>query len=443
MSNSKIAGLFATVVVVAAACGGGGGATTKPSTAASSAAASQAATSAAPSAGGSVAASAAAGSGSTGCNVAVSWNNFQQPRWAAHDEPAIKATIEAGGGTYQSADANLVEEQQATDIQTFIDKKVDVLIVLAQNTTTILPSIKAATDAGIPVIAYDRLIEDPGVLYITFDNILVGELEAKAILEKVPPGTADAPVNYVLIKGNAADPNASTFLPQGWDNAGLKAAVDAGTIKILNGPASGTGKWPDDYGTYTDQWKTEKAQSNMEAIIDKAVSDGTKIDAILAENDSTALGVVGALTAKSYGFPPLSGQDGDPANLNNVALGRQYVDVWKQANELGNAAGAAALSLCEGGDMASLTLKEGLINPDVAPKAGLTAQPFTTPGGKTVSSFILQPTPLTADNLQLAIDGGQITKDALCKGVEAASAPPACAGATSSGAPAPSGSTTP
>ena len=84
----------------------------------------------------------------------------------------------------------------------------------------------------------------------------------------------------------------------------------------------------------------------MEAIIDKAVADGTKIDAILAENDSTALGVVGALTAKNYGFPPLSGQDGDPANLNNVALGKQYVDVFKNANELGKLAGAAALKLC-------------------------------------------------------------------------------------------------
>ncbi len=164
----------------------------------------------------------------------------------------------------------------------------------------------------------------------------------------------------------------------------------------------------------------------MEAIIDKAVADGTKIDAILAENDSTALGVVGALTAKSYGYPPLSGQDGDVANLNNVALGKQYVDVWKNANELGKTAGAAALALCAGGTMASLKLPDGLIDPTVAPVAGLTAQPFTTPGGNTVSSFILQPTPLTADNLQLAVDGGQITKAELCKGVDAATAPAAC-----------------
>ena len=133
-----------------------------------------------------------------------------------------------------------------------------------------------------------------------------------------------------------------------------------------------------------------------------------------------------ALTAKSYGYPPLSGQDGDPANLNNVALGKQYVDVWKNANELGKAAGAAALALCAGTAMADLKLPDGLIDPTVAPTAGLAAQDFQTPGGTTVKSFILQPTPLTADNLQLVVDGNQISKADLCKGVDAATAPAAC-----------------
>ncbi len=364
--------------------------------------------------GGATASAGAAASGGTGsgkgCTVGVSWNNFQQPRWAAHDKPAIQQTVEAAGGTYIDADANLSNEQQATDIDTLISKGAKALIVLAQDTQAVLPSIAKAKAAGIPVIAYDRLIEDPSALYITFDNVGVGKAEADAILKKVPKG------NYVLITGDPGDPNASTFLPQGWDQAGLKDKVASGDIKLLNGPT----------GTATDAWKTEKAQSNMEAIIDKAVADGTKIDAILAENDSTALGVVGALTGKNYGYPPLSGQDGDTANLNNVAQGKQYVDVWKNANELGKTAGAAALALCAGGDMASLKLPDGLIDPTVAPAAGLTAQPFTTPGGKTVSSFILQPTPLTADNLQLAIDGKQITKEELCKGVDAAKAPPAC-----------------
>ena len=350
-------------------------------------------------------------SGATaGCTVGVSWNNFQQPRWAAHDEPNLKKTVEDGGGKYISADANLSAEQQLTDVDTLISQGAKVLILLAQDNKAILPALQKAKDAGVPVIAYDRLIEDASILYITFDNVLVGKAEAEAVLAKVPTG------NYVLIKGDPGDPNASTFLPQGWDEAGLKAKVDAGDITILNGPD----------GTFTDAWKTEKAQQNMEAIIDKAVADGTPIDAILAENDSTALGVVGALTAKSYGFPPLSGQDGDPANLNNVALGKQYVDVFKNANELGKTAGAAALELCKGTAMASLTLPSGLIDASVAPVAGLSAKPFTTPDGTSVQSFILQPTPLTAENLQVAIDAGQITKEDLCKGVDPATGPAAC-----------------
>ena len=374
----KVAVLVAAAAMVLAACGTG--ATTAPS------------------------------GGAADCTVGVSWNNFQQPRWAAHDEPNLKKTVEDAGGKYISADANLSAEQQLTDVDTLISQGADVLVLLAQDNKAILPALQKAKDAGVPVIAYDRLIEDASILYITFDNVLVGKAEAAAILEKVPTG------NYVLIKGDPGDPNASTFLPQGWDEAGLADKVASGDITILNGPD----------GTFTDAWKTEKAQQNMEAIIDKAVADGNTIDAILAENDSTALGVVGALTAKSYGFPPLSGQDGDPANLNNVALGKQYVDVFKNANELGKAAGAAALELCKGTAMASLTLPDGLLDTTVAPVAGLSAKPFTTPDGTSVQSFILQPTPLTADNLQVAIDAGQITKEDLCKGVEAATAPAAC-----------------
>jgi D-xylose transport system substrate-binding protein len=104
------------------------------------------------------------------------------------------------------------------------------------------------------------------------------------------------------------------------------------------------------------------------------------------------------------------------------------VDVFKNANELGKAAGAAALELCKGTAMAGLTLPDGLVAADVAPVAGLTATPFTTPDGTSVSSFILQPTPLTAENLQVAIDAGQISKEDLCKGVDAAAAeaPAAC-----------------
>ena len=363
MSNRRMLALSLSGVLALAACTSGGGG------------AAPSATGAAPSESAATSPSASA-SAAASCTVGVSWNNFQQPRWAATDQPNMKKTVEDGGGTFIEADANLSNERQLTDVDTLISQGANVLSLLAQDQNAILPALQKAKDAGIPVIAYDRLIEDPEILYITFNNVGVGKAEAEAVLAKVPSG------NYVLIKGDPGDPNASTFLPQGWDEAGLKTKVDAGEITVLN--MSGT-EWPKDAGTYTDAWDTKKAQDNMEAIIDKANADGNKIDAILAENDSTALGVVAALQAKNYGFPPLSGQDGDKANLNNVAL-----------------------------------------DPTVAPAEGLTAQDVTTPGNNTVKSFILQPTPITAENLNLVIDGGWITKDELCAGVDAATGPAAC-----------------
>jgi D-xylose transport system substrate-binding protein len=382
----RLAALLAVLAVVLAACGGTGTGSGSESQAASS----------------------GGGGGTTDCTVAVSWNNFQQPRWAAADEPNIKQVVEDAGGTYISADADLSSEQQLTDVSNLIGQGADVLILLAQDQNAVLPALQEAKDAGIPVIAYDRLIEDPDILYITFNNVGVGEAQAAAVLEAVPEG------NYVLIKGDPGDPNASTFLPQGWDDAGLKEKVDAGDITILNGPEGGSGEWPADYGTYTDAWDTQTAQENMEAIIDAAEADGETIDAILAENDSTALGVVAALEAKSYGYPPLSGQDGDPANLNNVALGKQYVDVWKNANELGKAAGQAAIQMCQGTAMADVSID---IESSVAPTDGNSPTDFDTPGGNTVKSLILQPTPLTAEDLDVALSAGWYAgKEEICAG---------------------------
>jgi D-xylose transport system substrate-binding protein len=333
------------------------------------------------------------------CNVGVSWNNFEQPRWAATDKPNMQAAIEAGGGTFTDFDARLDSAQQQTDVETLINGGADVLVLLAQNQDAAIAALETAQNAGVPVIAYDRLIEDPNVLYITFDNVGVGKAEADAIIGAVPSG------NYVLIKGDPGDANASTFLPMGWDQAGLQDKIDAGEITVLA-------------DQFTDGWKTETAQNNMEAIIDAANADGVNIDAILAENDSTALGVVGALQAKGLDPIPLSGQDGDTGNLQNVAAGWQYVDVWKNSNFLGEVAGEAALQLCQGMAMGDVTIPDELMqrltDSSVAPLDGAQASEFVTPGANTVKSIILQPTPITQDNLNLVVDGGWIAQDVLC-----------------------------
>ena len=113
----------------------------------------------------------------------------------------MKKTIEDGGGKFIDADANLKNVQQLTDVDNLINQGAKVLVILAQDNKAILPAVQKAKDANIPVIAYDRLIEDPSgsVLYMTFDNTAVGKAEADAIIAKVPKG------NYVLIKGDPGD----------------------------------------------------------------------------------------------------------------------------------------------------------------------------------------------------------------------------------------------
>ena len=152
------------------------------------------------------------GEASGDCVVGVSWNNFQEPRWANFDEPAMKAAIEAGGGTYVSNDAKSSAETQASNVENLISQGANVVVILAQDGTAIIPSVEAASSQGIPVIAYDRLIEDPNVLYLTFDNQLVGEMQAQALFDIQPTG------NWVIIKGNSADANAD-FLPR-WRREG-------------------------------------------------------------------------------------------------------------------------------------------------------------------------------------------------------------------------------
>ena len=330
--------------------------------------------------GGSDTTAAGGGGGEGGCVVGVSWNNYQEERWAKWDEPALKAAIEAGGGTYISNDAKSSAETQATNMENLISQGANVLVVLAQDGVAVKPAVASAIAGGVPVIAYDRLIEDENALYITFDNVLVGQLEAEAVFAEVPAG------RYVIVKGNSADANAD-FLREGMERV-IGEAVAAGDIEIVS-------------ETYTDNWDPANAQTTMEQVL---TAENNDIDAVLSQNDGMAGGVVAALEAQGLaGQIPVSGQDGDQAALNRIALGTQTVSVWKDARELGKTAGEAAISLCANGDPASV--------------AG--TAPFTTPGGVEVSSILLEPLPITQDNLDIVIDAGWISQEDACAGVEA------------------------
>ena len=311
--------------------------------------------------------------------VGVSWSNFQEERWKT-DEAAIVAALEAAGATYVSADAQSSSSKQLSDIESLIAQGVDALIILAQDAQAVGPAVQAAADEGIPVIAYDRLIEDSRAFYLTFDNVEVGRMQARAVLEAQPTG------NYVMIKGSPTDPNAD-FLRGGQQEV-LQAAIDAGDITIVG-------------EAYTDGWLPANAQRNMEQIL---TANDNNVDAVVASNDGTAGGAVAALTAQGMDGIAVSGQDGDHAALNRVALGTQTVSVWKDARELGAAAGEAAVALAKG-----MAVGESV--------------EWTSPAGTTLTARFLAPVPVTADNLTVVVDAGWITQEALCQGVTDGPAP--------------------
>ena len=316
--------------------------------------------------------------------VGVSWSNFQEERWKT-DEAAMKAQLEKLGAKYISADAQADSSKQISDVENLIARGCNALIILAYDADAISPAISRAKAEGIPVVGYDRLIEDPYAFYLTFDNKEVGRMQARAVFKVAPEG------NYVFIKGSPTDPNAD-FLHEGQLEV-LKEAMDAGKIKNVG-------------EQYTEGWRPEVAQKNMEQIL---TANNNKVDAVVASNDGTAGGVVAALTAQGMeGITPVSGQDGDHAALNRVARGTQTVSVWKDARELGKAAANIAVALANGQKIVNSFKWAG------------------GPKGVEMEAILLKPVPITRVNLNIVIEAGWVKKQVVCQGVAGATASAAC-----------------
>jgi len=312
--------------------------------------------------------------------VGVSWSNFQEERWKT-DEAAIKAKLEELGATYISSDAQASAAKQLTDIEALIAQGADALIILAMDKDAIGTAIDQAAAEDIPVVGYDRLIEDERAFYLTFDNKGVGTIIAQAVTAAAGPG------NYAVIKGDPGDPNAA-FLREGMEE--VIAGMDGVTVV---GEA------------FSDGWKPENAQKNMEQIL---TANNNMVDAVLVQNDGMAGGVIAALAAQGLNVP-VGGQDGDLAALNRVARGTQTVSVWKNSIDLGTAAAEIAVALAGG---AALDSVENSVKWSGGEK------------GVEMNAIFLSPTPITKATLNLAIDAGHISKEQACEG--AAADVPAC-----------------
>jgi D-xylose transport system substrate-binding protein len=318
--------------------------------------------------------------------VGVSWSNFQEERWKT-DEAALRAELERLGARYLAADAQSSSEKQLSDLESLVARGAQVLVVVAQDADALTPAVTQAAAEGIPVIAYDRLIEAPGVLYLSFDNREVGRLQARAIERVRPSG------RYVFIKGSRDDPNADLVHAGQLDV--LAPAIEAGRIEVVG-------------DQYVERWMPEGAQRTMEQIL---TANANRVDAVVCSNDGMAGGVIAALDSQGLAGIPVSGQDGDRAALSRVARGLQTVSVWKDARALGRLAARAAVALARG-------TRPGAVEGTIGWSGG--------PRGVPVDAVLLAPVPVTRSNLDVVIDAGWASRADVCRGVEPDRAPGAC-----------------
>ncbi|MFI8090858.1 sugar ABC transporter substrate-binding protein [Streptomyces sp. NPDC086080] len=253
-------------------------------------------------------------------------------RYDQFDYPIFKEKVESltnrkGKVEYVNADADA--DKQASQMQRMIDKQVDVIVLDAVDSKGIAESVRKAKTAGIPVIAYDRLAEGPIDAYISFDNGLVGEVQARSLLESFN-GDISITDKIVMMNGSSTDPNAKQF--------------KAGALSELKGKVTIAKSFD------TKDWKPENAEANMAEAINAIGAD--EIKAVYSANDGMAGGIVKALKAAGVtDLPPITGQDAELAAVQRIVSGEQYMSVYKSYADEAESAAEMAVAKIQGRDI--------------------------------------------------------------------------------------------
>lgn len=301
--------------------------------------------------------------------------------------------------TYSDNDTN----RQVNDIQNMIAEDVDLLVIAAIDGEALNTVMNEAGDAGIPVIAYDRLImNDNASYYVSFDNYTVGTLQGQYVVDTLDLDNAAGPFNIEFTAGDPADNNATYFFNGAMDV--LKPYIESGKLNVVSGQT--------DFDTVaTAAWDSQTAMERAQNILASYYADGTQVDVWLCSNDSTALGVAQAIESDYAGSnqPIITGQDGDEANLKNLVDGKQSMTVYKAvANEA----------------VVTLDLGKAILNGDTVDESLITnsgwefecaydTESYFTSDGNNCPSFLLVPDVVTKDNMvEKLVDTGYYTQDA-------------------------------
>ena len=285
----------------------------------------------------------------------------QTARYEKFDRPLIEKKVKEltnGKGTLQYANAKQDATTQAQQVETMITDKVDVLIVDAVDSAAIKNSVQKAKDAGIPVVAYDRLAQGPISGYTSFDNTTVGKTQGQALLTAL--GSKAKSGKIVMMNGSSTDPNAAQF--------------KAGAHSVLDGKVT-VGKEYD-----TKDWKPENANANMEGAI--SALGKKNVIGVYSANDGMAGGIITALKAAGISVP-VTGQDAELAGVQRIIAGEQFMSVYKPYAPEADAAAEMAVALAQGKSLDTVAKDK-----------------VDSPTDKAIPSVIVPVVSLTKDNIK-------------------------------------------
>jgi D-xylose transport system substrate-binding protein len=295
-----------------------------------------------------------------GEKIGLLMSDLRLERWQK-DRDLFTEAAESMGAKVYTQSANGDANTQISQIENMISRGVDVLVIVPENGEVLGNVLAEAKAEGIKVLAYDRLIKFADIdLYVSFDNIRVGEMQAEALLKRKPKG------NYFLMGGSPTDNNAKMFR-QGQMNV-LQPAIDSKKINIVG-----------------DQWAMGwSAEAALNIMENGLTANANKIDAVVASNDSTAGGAIQALAAQGLsGKVVISGQDADLASVRRIVAGTQTMTVYKPISKLAKTSAEMAVKLARGEKIKV----NGSVNN----------------GKKDVDAVLLTPISVTKDNLDSTV----------------------------------------
>ncbi len=308
-------------------------------------------------------------------------------RFIVQDQPLTEAAIkkDLSGVTLDSLNAQNSADTQLTQATTELTKGACILVVVAVDSVSASSIVQKAKASKVPVIAYDRLIQDNDLAYYaTFDNVAVGRAQGQYIKDHHKMGD-----NISFINGSMTDNNALLFA-QGAHEV-LDPLIKSGDLKQV-------------YEQYTPMWSPETAQTEMAAALTQT---NNNIQIAYMANDAMANTAIAALkTQKLNGKVLITGQDAETVGIHNILAGDQAMTVYKPIKNLADTVGQLVAAISNGTDTAMIA-----------------GQKTVTTGKASIPSALLPVVTATTENLKTTVFADNyVKKEDVCPGIPAGTA---------------------